>query len=41
MTPQDRVYRATRILAAVVVPFLVIAVLVLYFVPEQSGERFA
>ena len=41
MTPQDRVYPATRILAAVVVPFLVIAVLVLYFVPGQSAERFA
>jgi hypothetical protein len=41
MKAQDRVYPATRILAALVVPFLVIAVLVLYFVPEQSGERFA
>ena len=41
MTLQDRVYRTTRILAAIVVPFLVIAVLVLYFVPGQSAERFA
>ena len=41
MNAQDRVYPATKILAAVVIPFLVIAVLVLYFVPEQSGERFA
>jgi hypothetical protein len=41
MPGQDRVYRATRILAAIVVPFLVIAVLVLYFVPGQSGEWFA
>lgn len=41
MTPQDRVYPATRILSALVIPFLIIAVLVLYFVPGQSAERFA
>ncbi len=41
MNPQDRVYPATRILAALVIPFLAIAVLVLYFFPDQSGERFA
>jgi hypothetical protein len=41
VTTQDRIYRTSRILAAVVIPFLVLAVLILYFVPDQSGERFA
>ena len=37
----DRIYLSTRIISAVVVPFLVLAFLVLYLTPEQSGERFA
>jgi hypothetical protein len=37
----DRIYPFTRIVAAVVVPFLVLAFIILYFFPEQSGGRFA
>lgn len=37
----DRIYLSTRIISAVVVPFLVLAFLVLYLTPEQSGARFA
>lgn len=37
----DQIYPSTRILAIVVVPFLVAAVLILYFFPDQSGQRFA
>jgi hypothetical protein len=37
----DRILPFTRIVAAVVVPFLVLAFLILYFYPELSGERFA
>ncbi len=37
----DRILRFTRIVAAVVVPFLVLAFLILYFYPESSGQRFA
>lgn len=37
----DRIYLSTRIISAVVVPFLILAFLVLYLTPEQSGERFA
>jgi len=36
-----QIYPSTRILATVVVPFLVAAVLILYFFPDQSGQRFA
>lgn len=39
--PEDRIYTTTRILAIVVVPFLVVAVLILYFFPDQSGRLFA
>ena len=41
MTRQDRIYRSTRIIAAIVIPFLLLAILILYFFPEQTGERFA
>jgi hypothetical protein len=37
----DRIFMFTRIVAAVVVPFLVLAFIILYFMPETSGERFA
>jgi hypothetical protein len=37
----DRILPATRIVLCAVVPFLVLAFLILYFHPEQSGERFA
>lgn len=37
----DRIFRSTRIVAALVVPFLVLAFIILYFLPESSGERFA
>jgi len=37
----DRIFLSTRIISAVVVPFLILAFLVLYLTPEQSGQRFA
>jgi len=37
----DRIYPLTRIVAAIVVPFLVLAFIILYFFPELSGSRFA
>lgn len=37
----DRISAFTRIVAAVVVPFLVLAFLILYFFPQSSGQRFA
>ncbi len=37
----DRIFPSTRVISAVVVPFLVLAFLILYLTPEQSGERFA
>lgn len=40
-TNKDRIRPFTRIVAAVVVPFLVLAFLILYFFPHLSGERFA
>ena len=39
--PLDRIYPLTRILGAVVIPFLALAVLILYFFPDQTGQRFA
>jgi hypothetical protein len=39
--PADRIYPLTRIVAALVVPVLVLAFLILYCFPNQSGERFA
>jgi hypothetical protein len=38
---QDRVYPLTRFLAAVIIPFLLAAFLILYLTPGQSGVRFA
>lgn len=40
-TPSDRTYPLTRLVAGLVVPVLVLAFIILYFFPEQSGERFA
>ena len=37
----DRILLSTRIVSALVVPFLVLAFIILYFYPETSGERFA
>ena len=37
----DRILPLTRIVAAVIIPFLVSAFVILYFFPEQSGERFS
>lgn len=37
----DRLYRITRILAGIVVPFLVVAWVILYLLPDRSGELFA
>lgn len=37
----DRIYTVTRIVSAIVVPFLVLAFIILYITPDQSGERFA
>jgi len=37
----DRIFLSTRVISAVVVPFLVLAFLILYLTPEQSGTRFA
>lgn len=37
----DRIFPVTRIVAAVVVPFLVLAFIILFFFPEQTGARFA
>lgn len=37
----DRILPVTRVIAALVIPFLVLAFLILYFFPQSSGERFA
>lgn len=38
---EDKIRPFTRVVAAVVVPFLLLAFLILYFTPQLSGERFA
>jgi hypothetical protein len=40
-TRDDRTLPFTRIVAAVVVPFLVLAFIILYFFPQQTGQHFA
>ncbi len=40
-TPNNQIFRSTRLISAVVVPFLVLAFIILYFYPNLSGERFA
>jgi hypothetical protein len=37
----DRILPVTRIVSAIIVPFLVLAFLILYFYPDESGQRFA
>ncbi len=37
----DRIYPLTRLVAGIVVPVLVLAFVILYLFPDQSGERFA
>jgi hypothetical protein len=40
-TKDDRITPVTRVVAAIVVPFLILAFLILYFFPQLSGQRFA
>jgi hypothetical protein len=42
-TPQrdDHVYRFTRILAVIIIPFLIVAWGILYLLPDRTGELFA
>lgn len=37
----DRIFPVTRIAAVIIVPFLWLAFLILFFFPDQTGERFA
>jgi hypothetical protein len=37
----DRIFPITKIVAALVIPFLVLAFLILYLFPQESGQRFA
>jgi len=37
----DRVSRATRLLAIIIVPFLIVASVILYLLPDRTGELFA
>jgi len=37
----DRILLITRVVAAIVIPFLVAAFIILYLFPQDSGERFA
>ena len=39
--PSDRILPLTRIVAAVIIPFLVAAFIILYFFPGETGRRFA
>lgn len=39
--PADRILPLTKIVAAVVIPFLLAAFVILYFFPGESGRRFA
>ncbi len=41
MQKTDRILIITRVLAAIIIPFLVVAFLILYFAPQQSGQLFA
>jgi hypothetical protein len=41
-SPQtDRIFPSTRIIAAAIIPFLLLAFVILYFFPQLSGQRFA
>ena len=37
----DRLFRSTRILGIVIVPFLLVAFGLLYFFPDDTGDYFA
>lgn len=37
----DQIRPLTKVVAAIIIPFLVAAFIILYFFPEQSGQRFA
>ncbi len=39
--PNDGIYRFTRVLAVFIIPFLVVAWIILYLLPQRSGELFA
>jgi hypothetical protein len=39
--PTDRTDLLTRIVAAIVIPILLLAFIILFFTPDQTGERFA
>lgn len=39
--PADRILTETRVVAALVIPFLVLAFLILYLYPQESGRHFA
>ncbi len=39
--PSDRIYPLTRLVAGLVVPVLAFAFAILYFYPDQTGDRFA
>ncbi|MCA9968970.1 MAG: hypothetical protein KC425_02085, partial [Anaerolineales bacterium] len=41
MQPNDGIRPFTRIIAAIIIPFLVAAFIILYFFPGESGRRFA
>jgi hypothetical protein len=38
---EDRILRPTRIVSVIIIPFVLLAFLVLYFIPEQSAQHFA
>ncbi len=41
MARDDRIYRFTRLLSVIIIPFLIVAWVILYLLPERSGELFA
>ncbi len=41
VSPDDRVYPLTRWVAGAVIPFLLLAFVILYFLPGSSGRFFA
>ena len=41
MTRDDHIYRFTWLLAVIIIPFLIVAWIILYLLPTRSGELFA
>ena len=41
MTHDDRIYRFTRLLSVIIIPFLIVAWAILFLLPQRSGELFA